>query len=60
MCAASLAARLSCSWVTCDVNATQTAPLLEYYGAQGLVVTVPGMGTIEEVFGAIVEALSTS
>jgi adenylate kinase len=38
----------------------QTAPLLEYYGARGLVVTVAGMGTIEEVSQAIVEALSKS
>jgi adenylate kinase len=38
----------------------QTAPLLEYYASRGLVVEVPGMGSIEEVSEAIVEALAKS
>jgi adenylate kinase len=42
------------------VYAEQTAPLLEYYGARDLVREVPGMGSVEEVSEAIVEALSES
>jgi adenylate kinase len=42
------------------VHEDQTAPLLEYYGARDLVVTVPGMGSIEEVSEAILKALSKS
>ena len=38
----------------------QTAPLLEHYGSRGLVIEVPGMGSIEEVSEAIVEALAKS
>jgi len=36
----------------------QTAPLLEYYGRDGIVRTVDGMGAIEEVFGRIAAALA--
>lgn len=42
------------------VYAEQTAPLLDYYAGQHLVVEVPGMGTADEVSEAIVEALSKS
>ena len=38
----------------------QTAPLLGFYGERGLVVEVAGMGTVDEVSNAIVEALSES
>lgn len=39
---------------------TQTAPLLPYYQAQGKLVEVDGMGTIEEVATAIDKALDTA
>lgn len=35
----------------------QTAPLLDYYRERGLLVEVSGMGSIEEVSGAVVAAL---
>lgn len=38
----------------------QTAPLLEYYGSRGLLIEVPGMGSIEEVSESVVEALAKS
>ena len=37
-----------------------TAPLLEHYRERGLLLEIPGVGTIEKVFAAIVEALSKS
>lgn len=40
-----------------EVYVASTAPLIEYYAAQGKLVTVDGMGKIEEVFSAIKEAL---
>jgi len=38
----------------------QTAPLLEYYGKSGILATVDGMGTMEEVSERIETALSKS
>ena len=38
----------------------QTAPLLGYYGDRGLLVEVPGMGTVEAISDAIVAALANS
>ena len=35
----------------------QTAPLIEYYGAQGILVNVDGMGSPEEVFAEIGKVL---
>lgn len=40
-----------------EVYVTQTAPLVEYYGNKGLLVTIDGDGEIEEVFGRITEEL---
>ncbi len=40
-----------------EVYVASTAPLIEYYASQGKLVTVDGMGKIEEVFSAIKEAL---
>lgn len=36
----------------------QTAPLLDHYRGQGLVVEVDGMGTVDEIAARIVEALT--
>ncbi|KQN72787.1 adenylate kinase [Devosia sp. BK] len=40
-----------------DVYTTSTAPLVDYYGQQGLVKTVDGMEPVENVTGAIKKAL---
>jgi len=40
-----------------DVYTTSTAPLVDYYGQQGLVKTVDGMAPVESVTGAIKSAL---
>lgn len=40
-----------------DVYTTSTAPLVDYYGHQGLVKTVDGMEPVENVTGAIKKAL---
>lgn len=40
-----------------EVYVASTAPLIEYYAAQSKLVTVNGMGKIEEVFSEIKEAL---
>lgn len=37
--------------------AKETAPLLEIYGKRGLVITVDGMGDVDEVAGRLVEAV---
>jgi adenylate kinase len=42
-----------------DVYRKQTAPLLDYYGKQGKIVSVDGMMPIEEVTKAIAGALDT-
>jgi adenylate kinase len=41
-----------------DVYTEQTAPLVEVYGARDLVVTVDGLGEIDEVTGRIIAALA--
>jgi adenylate kinase len=41
-----------------DVYAEQTAPLVEVYAARGLVVTVDGLGEIDDVTGRIIAALA--
>jgi adenylate kinase len=41
-----------------DVYAEQTAPLVEVYESRGLVVTVDGLGEIDEVTGRIIAALA--
>ena len=42
-----------------DVYDRQTAPMLEFYAARGLVVNIDGEQTVDEVFHAIVEAVDT-
>lgn len=41
-----------------EVYATETAPVLDLYAERGAVVKVDGMGTVEEVAAAILEALA--
>ena len=41
-----------------DVYAEQTAPLVEVYDGRGLVVTVDGLGEIDDVTGRIIDALA--
>lgn len=36
----------------------QTAPLVDYYSARGLVRTVEGIGAIDEIYERVIEALS--
>lgn len=36
---------------------TQTAPLLDYYGRQGKLATIDGLGTADEIFGRVREAV---
>ncbi len=45
-----IAERLKAYW-------NQTRPLLEYYGARGILATVDGRGTMDEVFARIVRAI---
>jgi len=40
-----------------EVYHRQTAPLIEYYRKQGLVKPVTGMGSIDEIYGRIQQAL---
>ena len=40
-----------------EVYAAQTAPLIDYYKSKGLLVTVSGMGTPDEVFAEIRKVL---
>ena len=42
-----------------SVYEEQTSPLIETYSARGLVVTVDGLGAVDEVTGRIVEALAS-
>ncbi len=39
------------------VYSTQTAPLIDYYRKQGLLLDVDAMGTVEQVFDRVVSAL---
>jgi adenylate kinase len=41
-----------------EVYGAQTKPLLDYYGGRGLMVEVDGIGTEDEVFDRLVEAVS--
>jgi adenylate kinase len=41
-----------------DIYEAQTAPLIEVYGARGLVVTVDGLGPVDEVTQRILVALA--
>jgi adenylate kinase len=40
-----------------DVYHTQTEPIIDYYKAQGLVVTISALGPVEEVTQRAMEAL---
>src|SRR5665647_1179671 len=41
-----------------DVYASQTAPLIDLYAARGVVVTVDGLGAVDEVTTRILDALA--
>ncbi|MFM1953600.1 MAG: hypothetical protein RL187_809, partial [Actinomycetota bacterium] len=41
-----------------DVYAQQTAPLIDIYGARGLVVAIDGLGEISDVTSRIMQGLS--
>ena len=43
-----------------EVYHTQTEPIIDYYRAQGLVVTISAMGPVDEVTGRALEALKSS
>ncbi|MEU5364808.1 adenylate kinase [Streptomyces sp. NPDC005925] len=40
-----------------EVYHTQTEPIIDYYKAQGLVVTISAMGAVDEITGRALEAL---
>ena len=40
-----------------EVYHNQTAPVLEYFGKQGIVKNIPGVGEISEIFANIKNAL---
>ena len=40
-----------------EVYARETAPLLEHYRKQGRLREVPGLGTMDEVFGQLARSL---
>lgn len=40
-----------------EVYNAQTAPLIEYYGKKGLVKSVQGTGSIDDIFGKVCDAL---
>lgn len=40
-----------------DVYNAETSPLLKFYGAQGKLLTVPGVGGLEEIFQRVLAAL---
>jgi adenylate kinase len=42
-----------------EVYHTQTEPIIDYYAAQGLVVTISALGKVEEVTGRAMEALKS-
>ncbi len=39
------------------VYESQTAPLIDYYGKKGILVRVPGTGSIDDIFGKVTAAL---
>ena len=41
-----------------EVYDAQTAPVIEFYRQQGQLTVVDGVGTLDEVFGRIIEAIS--
>ncbi len=41
-----------------QVYEQQTRPLVEYYRRKGILRTVPGIGTIDDIFGAVLKAIS--
>lgn len=43
-----------------DLYESQTAPLIEFYEAKGLMVTVDGLGTVDEVFARLVSAIDAA
>jgi adenylate kinase len=43
-----------------DLYETQTAPLIQYYGDAGRLVDVDGVGTPDEVFGRLTQAIDTA
>jgi adenylate kinase len=40
-----------------DLYETQTAPLIQFYGDSGRIVDVDGVGTPDEVFGRLTQAI---
>jgi adenylate kinase len=40
-----------------DVYQSQTAPLIDYYGKKGLLKSIEGTGSIDEIFGKLVTTL---
>jgi adenylate kinase len=40
-----------------SVYNNQTSPLLDYYGKKGLLKTIDGMGTVEEIFVRVEKVL---
>ncbi len=42
-----------------DVYEAQTAPLMDYYGKKGILKSVRGVGSIDEIFDRIVAILDT-
>jgi adenylate kinase len=43
-----------------DVFHSRTAPVVEHYRAQGILVPIDGQGTVESVFGQVQSALQTA
>jgi adenylate kinase len=43
-----------------DIYAQQTAPVVDYYRQQGMLAMVDGVGTLDQVFTRIVEAIAPS
>lgn len=41
-----------------DIYENETAPILDVYGARGIVDSIDGVGSLDEIFGRIVAALS--
>ena len=43
-----------------EVYETQTAPVIDFYRQHGQLTVVPGVGTLDEVFNRIIEAIAPS